>query len=92
MKANNYFSTTDAEYERMKNIRTIKRAFSEMLVRFENFREICRLYVDRKMELCFTTDSTDRGKLWEIQSRLDCSYGEAIEILYEQEVASNAAA
>ena len=45
-----------------------------------------------KMELCFTTDSTDRGKLWEIQSRLDCSYGEAIEILYEQEVASNAAA
>ncbi|EEW1383578.1 AAA family ATPase [Escherichia coli] len=92
MKVNNYFSTTDAEYERMKNIRTVKRAFSEMLVRFENFQEICRLYVDRKMELCFTTDSTDRGKLWEIQSRLDCSYGEAIEILYEQEVASKSAA
>ncbi|HBC2921666.1 TPA: IncHI-type conjugal transfer ATPase TrhC, partial [Escherichia coli] len=91
MKANNYFSTTDAEYERMKNIRTVKRAFSEMLVRFENFQEICRLYVDRKMELCFTTDSSDRGKLWEIQSRLDCSYGEAIEILYQQEVASKAA-
>ncbi|MGV7963684.1 TraC family protein [Photorhabdus tasmaniensis] len=92
MKAKKYFSTSDAEYERMKNIRTVKRAFSEMLVRFENFQEICRLYVDRKMELCFTTDSADRGKLWEIQSRLGCSYGEAIEILYEQELAMGAAA
>ncbi|MCV5706885.1 AAA family ATPase, partial [Escherichia coli] len=87
MKANKYFSTSDAEYERMKNIRTVKKVFSEMLVRFENFQEICRLYVDRKMELCFTTDSADRSKLWEIQSRENCSYGEAIEILYAQEVA-----
>ncbi|MDF3706741.1 TraG/VirB4 family ATPase, partial [Enterobacter hormaechei] len=84
MKANKYFSTSDAEYERMKNIRTVKKVFSEMLVRFENFQEICRLYVDRKMELCFTTDSADRSKLWEIQSRENCSYGEAIEILYAQ--------
>ena len=27
MKANKYFSTSDAEYERMKNIRTVKRCF-----------------------------------------------------------------
>ena len=92
MKANKYFSTSDAEYERMKNIRTVKKVFSEMLVRFENFQEICRLYVDRKMELCFTTDSADRSKLWEIQSRENCSYGEAIEILYAQEVAAGLAA
>ncbi|EBG2148450.1 AAA family ATPase [Salmonella enterica] len=92
MKAKKYFSTSDAEYERMKNIRTVKGAFSEMLVRFENFQEICRLYVDRKMELCFTTDSTDRNKLWDIQSKLNCSYGEAIEILYQQEIDSKMAA
>ncbi len=69
MKANKYFSTSDAEYERMKNIRTVKKVFSEMLVRFENFQEICcRLYVDRKMELCFTTDSADRSKLWKFKA------------------------
>lgn len=44
------------------------------------------------MELCFTTDSADRSKLWEIQSRENCSYGEAIEILYAQEVAAGLAA
>ncbi len=39
MKANKYFSTFDAEYEQMKkNIRTVKKVFSEMLVRFENFQ------------------------------------------------------
>ena len=91
MKAKKYFSTSDAEYERMKNIRTVKGSFSEMLVRFEHYQEICRLYVDRKMELCFTTDSTDRKKLWDIQDQYSCSYGEAIEILYERET-SNAAA
>ena len=85
MKKNQYFSTSDGEYERMKNIRTVKGVFSEMLIRFEGFQEICRLYVDRKMELCFTTDSKDRTRLWDIQAQRDCSYGEAIEILYEQE-------
>jgi len=91
MKAKKYFSTSDAEYERMKNIRTVKGSFSEMLVRFENYQEIARLYVDRKMELCFTTDSTDRKKLWDIQDEFNCSYGEAIEILYNRETSAAAA-
>ncbi|MFP1529361.1 hypothetical protein ACLB1R_36045 [Escherichia coli] len=38
MKANKYFSTSDAEYEQMKNIRTVKKVFSEMLVG-QNFQE-----------------------------------------------------
>lgn len=85
MKKNAYFSTSTAEYERMKNIRTEKGVYSEMLIRFENVQEICRLYVDRKMELCFTTDSRDRNKLWDLQAKHNCSYGEAINMLYEQE-------
>nr|QTX13988.1 IncF plasmid conjugative transfer pilus assembly protein TraC [Klebsiella pneumoniae] len=27
--------------------------FSEIMIRFENVQQIVRLYVDRKMELCF---------------------------------------
>ncbi|MBS9441190.1 TraC family protein [Photorhabdus heterorhabditis] len=86
MKKNKYFSTSNAEYERMKNIRTEKGVFSELLVRFENVQEICRLYVDRKMELCFTTDSRDRNRLWDIQAKFNCTYGEAIDRLYEEEM------
>lgn len=85
MKKNAYFSTSTAEYERMKNIRTEKVVYSEMLIRFENVQVSCRLYVDRKMELCFTTDSGDRNKLWDLQAKHNCSYGEAINMLYEQE-------
>ncbi|MGB3251499.1 TraC family protein [Buttiauxella gaviniae] len=92
MKAKKYFSTSDAEYERMKNIRTVSGAYSEMLVRFENVQEICRLYVDRKMELCFTTNPNERKKLWAIQEQHSCSYGQAIEILYQKEMDEKAAA
>lgn len=84
MKKNNYFSTSDAEYERMKEIRTMKGIYSEMLIRFEGVQQIVRLYVDRKMELCFTTDSADRNKLWELTGK-GYSYAEAIEIVYQRE-------
>ncbi|MEI4896330.1 hypothetical protein Q8G71_34115, partial [Klebsiella pneumoniae] len=56
MEKNKYISASASEYERMKMIRTVKYVFSEIMIRFENVQQIVRLYVDRKMELCFTTD------------------------------------
>jgi conjugal transfer ATP-binding protein TraC len=84
MQKNKYISATASEYERMKLIRTEKFVFSEIMIRFENVQQIVRLYVDRKMELCFTTDPADRRKIWSLIED-GFTYAEAIDRVYEQE-------
>ncbi|EMC8871893.1 AAA family ATPase, partial [Escherichia coli] len=85
MEKNKYISASSAEYERMKLIRTEKFVFSEIMIRFENVQQIVRLYVDRKMELCFTTDPADRRKIWDLISD-GYTYAEAIDRVYEEEL------
>ena len=85
MEKNKYISASASEYERMKMIRTVKYVFSEIMIRFENVQQIVRLYVDRKMELCFTTDPADRRKIWNLVSD-GYTYAEAIDRVYEEEL------
>ncbi|MBK2390831.1 AAA family ATPase [Klebsiella pneumoniae] len=85
MEKNKYISASASEYERMKMIRTVKYVFSEIMIRFENVQQIVRLYVDRKMELCFTTDPSDRRKIWNLVND-GYTYAEAIDRVYEEEL------
>ncbi|MCW2456410.1 TraC family protein (plasmid) [Rahnella aceris] len=85
MKNKQYLSSSASDYERMKYIRTQKGVFSELMIRFENIQSIVRLYVDRKMDLCYTTDSADRNKIWDLQDQ-GYSYSQAIDAIYEEEL------
>ncbi len=85
MEKNKYISASASEYERMKMIRTVKYVFSEIMIRFENVQQIVRLYVNSKMELCFTTARLTDVKYGTLLMT-DIRMPEAIDRVYEEEL------
>lgn len=84
LKKDKAYDATDSEFKLMKSVHTQKGQYSEILVRCEGQMEIVKLFVDRKRQLTYSTDPTDRNAI-NHYIKLGRSRSEAIESVYQDE-------
>ena len=78
------FDATETDIELLKSVHTQKGVYSEIFIRFQGTREICRFYADRRKQLLYSTDPADKRN---IQAYRDQGYTfpEAIDMVYQDE-------
>ena len=88
------YSGTKGDFAMIRSLRTVKpepgirdEAFSEVFVRYEGQKQVCRLYTDRKMQLILTTTPHEKEKR---KSYMDkgMSLVEATEAMFQDELES----
>ncbi len=89
------YSGSKSDFSLIRSLRTQKpvpgvsnEAFSEVFVRYEGQKQVCRLYTDRKLQLILTTNPAEKAKR---QTYIDkgMSLVEATQAMYEDEVKSH---
>lgn len=86
------YAGSASDFSMLRSLRTVKpnpgisdEAFSEVFVRFEGQKQVCRLYTDRKLQLILTTNPDEKATRQEyIDSGLTMI--EAINVMHEDEV------
>lgn len=86
------YSGTKADFNMIRSLRTVKpipgikdEAFSEVFVRYEGQKQVCRLYTDRKMQLILTTTPHEKEKRKTYMDQ-GMSLVEATEAMYQDEM------
>lgn len=86
------YSGSKSDFSLLRSLRTVKpkpglssEAFSEVFVRYEEQKQVCRLYTDRKLQLILTTNPKEKTIR---QSYIDrgMTLVQAIEAMYEDEL------
>lgn len=80
------YDGTDQDYELMKSVHTDKGHYSEIFVRYEESREIVKLFVDKRTQLIYSTDADDRTLITSFKDK-GYSISEAIEMAYQHRLA-----
>ena len=94
LEAEKAYAGSPSDFSLLRSLKTVKpkpgvsdEAYSEVFVRFEGQKQVCRLYTDRKLQLILTTQPDEKA----IRQRyMDTGLTmiEAINKMYEDEVAS----
>ncbi len=86
------YSGSQSDFAMLRSLRTVKpipgvsnEAFSEVFVRFDNQKQVCRLYTDRRLQLILTTNPDEKAIR---QKYIDKGMGliEAIEAMHSDEM------
>lgn len=86
------YSGNKSDFSLIRSLRTVKpepgmtgEAFSEVFVRYEGQKQVCRLYTDRKLQLILTTTPEEKAKR---QAYMDqgMSLVQATEQMYQEEL------
>jgi conjugal transfer ATP-binding protein TraC len=89
------YSGSKSDFSLIRSLRTQKpvpgvsnEAFSEVFVRYEGQKQVCRLYTDRKLQLILTTNPAEKAKR---QTYIDkgMSLVEATQAMFDDEVKAN---
>lgn len=80
------YDGTEQDYELMKSVHTDKGHYSEIFVRYEESREIVKLFVDKRTQLIYSTDADDRTLINSFKEK-GYSISEAIDMAYKQRLA-----
>lgn len=86
------YSGSKSDFAMIRSLRTVKpipgvkdEAFSEVFVRYEGQKQVCRLYTDRKMQLILTTTPHEKERRKEYMDR-GMSLVEATNAMYMDEM------
>lgn len=83
-QAQGKFTGTQAEFDLIKSLHTIKGRYSEIYIRGANAREVVRLYVPRYIQLIYTTDPRELDMISRLMDK-GFSTNDAIEEIMRME-------
>lgn len=72
------------DFKLMKSVSKVDGAFSEILVRYKQSREICRFYADRRKQLLYSTKPSDKSRINRYREQ-GYSFPESIDMVYNDE-------
>lgn len=85
------YSGDKGDFSLLRSLRTVKpmpgvsdEAFSEVFVRYEGQKQVCRLYTDRRLQLILTTNPNEKAQRQEYVDQ-GMSLSEAIDAMLEKE-------
>jgi conjugal transfer ATP-binding protein TraC len=95
LSAEKAFSGTKTDLALLKSLKTKKyqpgvsdEAYSEVLVKFGNSSQVCRLYTDRRIQLTLTTKKEEKQRRKNIMKERGVTMSEAIDIMIKEEANS----
>lgn len=94
LEAEKAYAGSPSDFSLLRSLKTVKpkpgisdEAYSEVFIRFEGQKQVCRLYTDRKLQLILTTQPDEKA----IRQRYmdsGLTMVQAIERMYEDEIAA----
>jgi conjugal transfer ATP-binding protein TraC len=94
LESEKMYAGSKSDFSLIRSLRTVKpnpgiteEAFSEVFVRYEGQKQVCRLYTDRKLQLILTTNPDEKAIRKSYMDR-GMTLVEATEAMYRDEIAS----
>ena len=79
------FDATETDIKLLKSVHTNKGVYSEVFVKYQSQREICRFYADRRKQLLYSTDPADKDRIRAYREQ-GYTFPESIDMVYKDEM------